>query len=366
MSIFSTLEPVMAGSLTLFNPIEILNKNNNFYFNTQTLILNDAFSLKGLFNDFHGNFTEQKSDYTAIGNMRYDIGTYMNNSFYIGYAYRKEAMIKTSSDTMQLVNHVSNDLALPIGKKYQIDLNIEGFETHSIVLATLLPLYHADDLDITLGLSAEALYGIQTQNGYASGEAEAIASDDYDFTWNSHYLYTNNYLYDLDVPQVTSYGYTTHVALRIKYNHFLFNIVANDLVGKLYWKNLPYSDVVLSSGNKHYDANGYVVYTPVISGFEGNSKYVQTLPNKWRISGQYSFNNNSAKFDIDMVNKIVLPSIEYAHTYKNDVTVSLNYEMYFYMFGAGMRYKYYYFNIQSNSLIEPSAMKLDFGIHYKF
>jgi len=366
MSVLCSFESALAGSLAFFNPLDIPTKDYNLYVNTQTLLVNDAFSLKGLFDDFHGRFTSKNQAYTAIGDIRYDIGTYVNDSFYIGYAYREEAIIKTSSDTMKLINQVSNDLDLPIGEKYQIDLAIEGFETHSIVLAKVIPLYHSGLWDITLGLGVEALYGIQTQDGQARGEAEAVAIDDYDFSWQSHYLYTENYLYDLDVTKVTAYGFTTHIAFYLKYDNFSLDIIGNDVFGKLYWKNLPYSDVTLSSGNKSYDENGYVVYSPIVSGFEGSTKYTQELMSKWKVVGQYTLKNNSFKVGVETINTIVLPFIEYTHRYENDIVASVNYETYFHMFGVNIKNDNYYFGIQSNSLMEPSAMKLDLGVHYQF
>lgn len=366
MSAVFCMEPALAGSLAIFNPLDLPKDKNSVYVNTQTLIANDAFSLKGLFDDFHGHFSSQNSDYTAIGDIRYDVGTYINDSLYIGYAYRKEAMIQTSSDTMKLINQVSHELDLPIGKDYQIALEIEGFETHGIVLSKAIPMYQSDHFHIKFGLGAEVLFGTQIQHGTASGEAKSVSTTDYDFSLQSYYLYTENYLYDLDVNKVTSFGYTTHIALNIAYDQFSIDIIGNDVWGKLYWKNLPYSYVNLSSANKSYDENGYVVYSPVISGFEGNTEFIQTLMKKWSIQGKYTLYKDSFQIGTEHIADIYLPYIKYTHLYENDLLSTFSYETYFHMVGVDITYKNYYFGIQSNGIIEPSALKIDFGLKYQF
>ena len=118
---------------------------------------------------------------------------------YMGYIYRKEAVVKTSPDTMLLVNQASNELDLTIGKNYDLHLEIEGFEVHGVTFANSFPLYGKGRWDIQLGIAAELLYGTEVQDGYVNGDAAALSENDYDFTFNSNYLYTENYLYDLDV-----------------------------------------------------------------------------------------------------------------------------------------------------------------------
>ncbi len=72
----------------------------------------------------------------------------------------------------------------------------------------------------------------------------------YNFYADSHYRYTDNHLYDLNVPNSKAYGYSSHLSLYLAYENISFLFLANDLSGKLYWDELPYSIVHLSSDNK--------------------------------------------------------------------------------------------------------------------
>lgn len=356
-----------AGSMAIFDPIELPKQKDSVYVNTQAFLANDAFSLKGLSDNFHGHFNTKNSDYKAIEDKRYDIGiANVKDSFYLGYAYRKEGVINVSPDMMKLLNQVNNGLDLPIGKHYQLALGIEGFETHGMILAKTVPLYQSDHWNIKLGLGTEFLYGTQMQHGTLSGKAKAVSSTDYDFSGQSNYLYTENYLYNLDVNRVTSFGYTTHMALNVAYDNIFIGFIANDVVGKLYWKNLPYSNINFNSANKGYDKNGYVIYTPSISGFEGNTDFIQTLMKKWRINVKYSLGNDIFQMGTDYIDHTYLPYMQYTHLYENDIFATASYAMHFHMIGVNVQYKNYHFGIQSNGILEPSAMKIDFGLQYQF
>jgi len=366
MGILFSLESASAGSLSLFNPFDIPKQPKNLYVNTQTLLANDAFSLSGLFDHFHGRFYTKNADYLSVGDIRYDVGSYIDGWGYIGYTYRKEAVIETSPDTMILVNQASNDLDLTPNKTYELDLTLEGFEVHGITFANTIPLFQKNGWDIRLGFAAELLYGTEAQHGSVNGEARASSEKDYNFSMHSLYLYTDNYLYDLDVNRVKSYGYTTHLSLYARYNQFSFSIIANDLYGKLYWKNLPYSDVNLASENKSYDENGYVQYAPVISGVERTTNFTQTLMSKWRIQGAYTFSKGIFQLGTEYIHDAYLPYIKYTRQYDDDIIASIEYETYFGMLGVDVKYKDYYFGVHTNGIEDASSVKVNLGLHYTF
>ncbi len=366
IGILFSFESATAGSLSLFNPLDIPKQPKSLYVNTQTLLSNDAFSLEGLFNDFNGRFYEKNSDYLSIGDIRYDVGTYIDGWGYIGYTYRKEAVIESSPDTMVLVNQASNDLDLTHNKIYELGLTLEGFEVHGITFANTIPLYKKNGWDIRLGFAGELLYGTETQHGSIDGKARSLSDKDYTFTMHSLYLYTDNYLYDLDVDHITSYGYTTHLSLYASYNKFSLSIIVNDLYGKLYWKNLPYSDVNLASENKSYDENGYVKYAPTISGVERSTKFTQKLMKKWRIQGAYTLNKEVFQLGTEYIYDTYLPYIKYTHKYDRDLIASVEYETYFGMFGVDVNYKNYYIGVHTNGIQNASSLKINLGLHYAF
>jgi len=357
-------ELAFADSLSFLNPFQLPNTPQTFYVNTQTLLMNDAFSIDGLFHDFEGRFYSQKSDYLAVEDRRYDIGTYINGLGYLGLTYRQEAVMRTSADTMILVNQSSNDLDMTLDKNYNIALTIEGFEVYGITLANTLNLYKDKEYSVKLGFAVELLYGTQTQDGNVNGNATALSEKDYDFMFSSTYRYTENHLYDLEVNPATSYGFSTHLSLLAQYRKFSLLIVGNDIFAKLYWKNLPYSYVTMTSDNKSYDENGYVEYSPVISGLEKEVTFTQTLMDKWKVEGSYALDENTMHLGVEYIYDTYLPYVKYTYVYNENLVGSLSYETYFGMFGVDIHYKAYHFALHSNGFSDTSALKFDIGWNY--
>jgi hypothetical protein len=140
----------------------------------------------------------------------------------------------------------------------------------------------------------------------------------------------------------------------------------NDLWGKLYWKNLPYSEVTMSSGNKSYDENGYVNYAPLISGVERNRDYTQALMKKWRVEANYKMERDSLYIGVDHIYHNDLPYVAYKRHYHDGLSVQYAYDFRFGMAGADIVYQNYRLGIHTNKLIAPSALKLSFHMVHAF
>jgi|GEM_PF-1771510 len=352
--------------LSIYDPFFIPKNQKNLNLHSQILLTNDAFSLKSLFNNFHGKYVSSQSNHTAIGDIRVDVGSYIKGWGYIGYSYRKEAVIKSTSDSMKLLYQVSNNLDLTTDDHYDIFISLKGFETHGIEFSNTYPLYSDGIFDIQIGYGIELMIGTEGQNGYVTGYASAVSKTEYDFNLNSYYYYTQNYLYDYDVEYTSAYGFNTQLAMLFIYDNFTLKIVGNDVLGKLYWKNMPYSEVNLISENKSYDKNGYVKYSPAISGLESEQNVIQRLMPKWRFDTLYEIDEGFVQMGFDYIDDITLPYISYGHKINNSLMMKLSYEHYFGMFGLDLTYKHLKVGVSTNRFIDPSAAKVSVGYLYRY
>ncbi|MGC9351931.1 MAG: hypothetical protein ACP5D3_08070 [Sulfurovum sp.] len=364
--IFTGSALLHGGILSIYDPFFIPKDQKNLILNSQILLTNDAFSLEALFDDFHGKYIPGNSDNTAIGDIRIDAGSYIEGWGYIGYSYRKEAVIKSTADSMKLLYQVSNDLDLFTGEHYDAFISLKGFETHGIEFSDTYPLYSNGTFDIRIGYGVELMVGTEGQNGYVSGNASAVSVTDYDFNLNSRYYYTQNYLYDYDVDYTSAYGFSTQLAIVLRHENFALKIIGNDVFGKLYWKNIPYSEVSLVSENKSYDENGYAEYSPIVSGLESKRRYIQRLMSKWRIDASYDINDDQIQVGFDYIEDITLPYVAYRYKINDSSTANLSYEYFFGMFGLDLTYEQYRIEICTNGFIDPSAAKISFGYLYRY
>ena len=355
--------PVFAGVLPLFNPNYITNQNKSFYVNANLFLTNDPFTLKDLFDKLETDTPHIKNGQNiALGDARADIG-YTNKKYgYIGYAYREEVFITTNEESMELLYLATNKKELPLDKQFALYLAIKGFITHSVTYANSFDLYHSNGYVINVGFGIEALQGKDMQDGSVSGNATANSEKDYSFNAVASYDYTYNYLYDLDIEKASAYGYSFHLSLYIKKDNVSLLFLVNDIFGKLYWKNLPHSDVKISSHNKAYDSDGYVKYKATASGYEGYKDYIQILEAKYRLQLAYQYKKYLFKLGSDAIYGIYMPYLESDYKMTTDFSFGLGYETRFHSLTFKSKYKNFAFTIRADDLLHPSTL----GIHISY
>ncbi|QOY52835.1 hypothetical protein [Candidatus Sulfurimonas baltica] len=356
--------PAFAGNLPLFNPQNFTNKNYQFYSKAELFAANDPFSIKELFNDLQGDLHAKSGENLALAFARVDIGFSDDTWGYFGYAYRQEVAISASEDMVKLLYNAKNDIDFETSKVYNLSMEIDGFESHGLVVANSFELYKKNGWKFSAGFGLEFLYARQMQDGYILGDATAISEYDYDFSASSYYRYTENYLYDLDVEKSQAYGYTSHISLLLEDDTFSFLLLVNDLSGKLYWDDVPYSYVEMSSDNKSYDENGYVTYSPTISGIERAENYTQSLMRKWRFEGGVSFEKSAIYIGSEYVCNTYLPYITYKKIFTDAFKMDFSYETRFKSFGTNIIYKNYTIGLKCNDLFEPSAVGLSLSTYF--
>ncbi len=357
--VFLVVIPAFAGVLPLFNPSYITKQSNSFYINLDTFLTNDLFTLKGLFNGSKTSSPHIRSGQNiAFGDIRTDIG-YTNKKYgYLGYTYREEVLIVTNQDTAELYYLTRHKQNLPVGKHYNLDLSIKAFKVQGIEYAKSFDLYHDNGYVFNVGFGLEALQGKDMQDGTLHGSAVANSKKSYTYNIVSHYNYTHNYLYKLHVNKASAYGYSSDLSIYFKKDNFHLLLLANDIVGRLYWSHLPRSDVNIVSHKKDYRGQA------LISGYEGYKSYTQTLVAKYRAQLAYQHKKYLFKLGGDAMYGIYMPYIESDYMLTSDFSLGLGYETRFHSITLKSQYKKFAFNIQIGNIFKPSTLGLN--ISYLF
>jgi hypothetical protein len=366
-SLFITLyiTSASAGVIPLFNPNDVA-KSNTLFLHTNTLLVNDPFTLKNLFGGLKGDFHPKNGMNYAFGITRNDIGFNIKNFGYIGYAYREEIYMKAYKSTLELLYLTTNKKDLQTGNVYDFDLALEAYKMHSFVYANTYTPYKNKKSIIEFGYSAEALLAYDMQSGFVDGMVVANSQKDYTYEGVSHYHYTHNYLYDLNVNSPHGYGYTTHLSLDAHYKNIHITFLANDIYGKIYWKDLPYSDVYLSSQNKSYDENGYAQYAPLLSGKEGYMKFTQTLVAKYKLETTWKYGKNIYLAGSDYLYNTTLPYIDYTRIVNDNFSFGIGYGVRFKTLKLSTTYKNFQFQTRFDDIYSPFALGCDISYFIKF
>ncbi len=357
---------VAAGVLSLADP-QSLSEESTAHLCVQAFAADDPVSLHDLFNKWQGSFHPKEGANLAIDDIRTDIGISLKSWGYLGYTYRHHSIVETNRDTVLLAWQQLNDIGFTTGKRYALDISIEGFEADGVLYAKSFEVFKREKGSLSVGFGIELLRGRNIQDGYLNGSAVANSEKDYDFSAVADYRYSENYLYNLNVKKPDGYGYTTHLSLRYRYGDFRLNLLVNDLYGKIVWKDLPYSYVNVNSSNKSYDDNGYVIYNPTISGVEKYIDYTQRLYTKYRAEGSYSLSAQTMlTAGVDAAKERVFPYIAAAHSFTRHLEASLSYESRFGMFGIDLRYKALRLALKSDGIDHPSALALTLSCILRF
>lgn len=200
----------------------------------------------------------------------------------LGVFYRKDYDLRFSRGTAEAYYLLKNKYPLPIGKHYLLDLSASSFAAKGI--RGTWRIEPTDQMKLRLGLSlftASALI-----DGALNGDGTALTENSYRYDAAVDYHYSRDYLFKRDVNPPSGigasldFGFTADIQpwLRVRGR-------VDDLLGRIWWKQAPYTRATASSNRESYDTAGNVHFAPLISGYEGTSdRYVQRLSP--RFSGQ--------------------------------------------------------------------------------
>lgn len=359
-----TFTPAFAGVLSFFNPNKFTTPKNNFYLKIQSFYANDAVSLQTRLHKMKGPINTRNGDNLELIDTRLDVGLHNKYIGYIGYTSRLESLKITSKDMEELYHSVRNKKSLETGRKYKLKLLLDTFKADGIVLANKYNAYNRSNLTIELGVAIELLRANIMQHWKLQGNAEAIGKKDYNYDVISKNNYTRNYLYKLKVPKSNAIGYSSHISIKINYNNFKFLLLANDIFGKLYWKNLPYSYVKIHTDNKTYNKKGYVKYNPSVSGIEKEFNYTQKLLQKFRLETGYLYKKSLFSIGSDYIDTNYLPYFSYKYYFNNNFSTKIEYETRFRSYYTEVQYKNILLGLRANTLKENKVLAFNLGLSF--
>ncbi len=332
-------------------------------------LANDAISLKEFFADWHDDYHPRRGKNVALEDMRIDIGGNFYKDFYIGIFHKYNVFIAANRDFVDLCHTTKNKEDLTQDKTYILDFKIEGIRTSGLLLSGQKQLYHDKSQTIMVGASLSLMFGHDMQDGMIEGHAQALSAKNYQAEGISHYHYTKNYLYDLDVESANGIGYGSDLALSYENNLYNFSVkcIVNDLFSRIYWQDLPYSFVDIQTKNKDFDADGYVKYAPVISGVEKYRDFTQEIEARYKVFMEKRIYETFSLFaGVEQLYGETIPFCKLKTSLDTKQDVALSYESRFGSMGMEYRYKDVGIGLLMDDLLHCSAFALRTSFRYKF
>ncbi|MEW6379601.1 MAG: hypothetical protein AB1611_08325 [bacterium] len=195
--------------------------------------------------------------------------------------YRGEIYLKANRDTLEILRLIDQKKNLPVGREYKIDIQARGFSAFGVEVSKGMK-FNILVPGLTAGFTARYLQGEMIQEGKIEGRIIPVSKKSYNFDLSIDYVYDDNLVYDrLETIPGTGTGYSFDFGLQYVMNTwFRGEILCRDIGGRMFWKDVPYTDANASSKNREYDSQGYQIYRPTIRGYESYKDYVQKIPLK--------------------------------------------------------------------------------------
>jgi len=349
---------IASSSFAFGQPLALFNhfdQNNPYHFSLKYNNANDALALKNIAQyKWDEGYSPREGNNIAIINHRVDMGLTID-SWYLGYALRYDMFVKTDKSTTDILQLTNTKQTLPLGRYYDIYLEAHGIASHNLILSKTF--YIGNNLKFFVGGALIHAFGVQ--EGFVDAYANITSDKAYDFEGFSQYYYDTNNLYTLDVTQPKGYGYSLNFGLNYTHNKHSFTFLAQDFASRIYWQNIPYSEVLIISDKKEYDKNGYIKYKPSISGYELYKDYTQELETKYLLEYQYQYQDNlDAKLALGYQNNYLLPFVALRYHHNEHINYSLGYEGRFGQISLAMEFYDFKASIASNHISHPTALSL--------
>ncbi len=212
------------------------------------------------------------------------------DGMHLGLTRRAIWQAQLDPQTARFIHLTKNHQSLPVGERFDLRLDLVQYDLSGVEIGLPVTLNRR----LRLIFMPAWLEGERFTVGSVRGSATANAANDYDLDLHADYLYRDDPLFGRDNLAPKGRGYSVDASLEYDYNDSIgFRMEVNNLISRIDWRDAPATLADANSQNKSYDADGYLVFEPTLSGREYYRDYVQTLPWRalmvldWRLSGPW-------------------------------------------------------------------------------
>lgn len=165
-----------------------------------------------------------------------------------------------------------------------------------------------------------------------------------------------------EAPSATGAGLSLAATLPLA-SAWTLRMQADDLASRLRWKNLPVNTETLNSQAQSYDANGYVNYSPLLSGRKQQVERSFRIPRYTAAALDYRYQDWGAGVQVARYAGETIPTLSLSHRF-GWLTLHGNLETRFDSAGVGIEAGNLRLMLQSDALRLNEAKARSLQLHY--
>ena len=353
-----------------FNPASLTQYGNGVFLDARSFWADNALSLNAIFYDkWRGPFHPSDQNHLDVF-WKTDAGV-IYRGWRLAAFYRGELFVDANRDSIEIIRMISLKQDLPAGKKFDIDIKTKGFSATGMEVSKGFRAGSTGLLkNLDFGLTARYMRGEKVQDGSLVGSALPTGPKVYDFDIQIDYVYDYNLAYRRkNITAGTGDGFSFDLGLRYAFNEAArADILFRDIMGRIYWKNVPYTSADAVSATKYFDPDGYMAFRPTIRGYEGYKDFTQKLPLKTDISLTYIKDSFTIVPSLNFIEKRPLYWIDIGYKASKDLSFNASCNFNYRSFSVGTSYQKARLAVYADnlSLKKAAAAGVDFRIIYEW
>ncbi len=341
-----------ADLLSLHNPADLATQDDIAVFiNASYFEANDYTAQKNYADDWEqGSYRTPPNRNLAILNARLATGVNYKH-WQLALIHRKDAWVISNKDTTRLVYLDHIGASPEANKRYDLDLALDGFEARGLRVSHGMMLKENDDWNIALGAGLSILEGgTRSRTGELSGFASTM-NNGYQFDVDMYESYSKDTYRYIKPGSPSARGYAFDLAANIQWQDDIhIKLIANDLLGKLTWENMPYIETQGTSNILIEDADGNTHFRfPKVSKRDLNRRTItQSLHTKLHAEITKDYHHWSFTAGSSWIKDFWMPQLGVSYKINSNWKTAANYDTRFQTLQLGIQHRWGYFAIRSD------------------
>lgn len=377
--LIATLPTAAHGVVVVDNPAEIVAEVPSGQLRAGGFIGNDHVALKHFDSDVWPS-DYQVHDGTNLTLLSARIG--LGGSYrglHVEYFKRSDWILRASEDTAHAYYITQTDQLITSGRNLQLDYRLHGFEADGIRFAFARTIQEAaPGVSLRIGLSANFLRGTrlraeEIRGNYTSTGSTASLTATREIWYSAMKPSTGasgsltDFLpFNEETVPTNGRGRSIDLGILVSSDKgWSVSVSANDLAGRLKWRNLPHVQQQITVNNLSedtFEAGGI----PVLTGFNDYRDYTMKLPVKYQARGTLLIDSDiSLGTDVTIMRGQSFPrmAIDIRTPFVRRLTV--DYETRFHTTGLAAQGEYIWLAFRTDRFSRASARSLGLEVQFR-
>jgi len=361
------------GLLAVDNPAKN-GSERKVYASLQAFAANDQVAMGQYGSDWQGDYSPRNGTNLGLLFARTETGVQWHG-FKLGALYRAEALVEANRDTSDLVRQYTNSSGYDLGRTYQLDLRIKGFEADGARLSKSFQFELGGPWQMDWGLGLSYLRGKRIKLLTVPGQAITVSLQDVNAGASLNDTDSQMNITDpeqfnapygrLATPFGEGYALDAGMVLQHSESGFSAEVAVADLAGSMNWKNLPTNVADISTANKYYDANGYVHFNASASRTSSYRNLTQNLDPKLWLAANYPIDDYEVQGAASYTDGYWFPQAGIKYQFNPQWSGGADYDFRFNSIGFSLRHQLFYLGLRTDnmSLDKAKAYGLNAGVN---